>query len=99
MEVKFESLTALQVELVDAVYGIAGNDPQSYQSMVVDNFSWFLPIEVQNATGWTKEKTGGVISGALEAGLIGSEDGEYWVNEEVWKAFMDAVEAGVKTQA
>ena len=100
MAIRFETLTALQVALVDTVYRTAGNCPTSYLSMVADNFSWFLPIEVAKATGWSDSQTGGVLSGALSAGIVGTDgDGEFWVETETWQAFADAVEAGLHQQA
>lgn len=103
MKANFTDLTPLQVALIDAVYADAGNAPDSYASMVVDNYSWFSARCICKRTGWSKEKTAGVLSGAIDAGIVGdSGDGtgyDLYINDWVWVLFVDSVKAGLITQA
>jgi len=103
MKTTFADLTPLQVALVDAVYADAGNAPSSYESMVADNFSWFSPRCICKRTGWSKEKTAGVLSGAIEAGIVGDSGGgtgyDLYIDDWVWVLFVESVQAGLITQA
>ena len=87
----YQSLTAMQVQLLDAVIAQAGNGATSVESMIADNFSWFCPKDIREVTGWSKEQCAGVISGALEAGLVTEEErNDFSVPIEVWEMLAEA---------
>lgn len=61
-------MTDKQVRLVQVV--IADSPYDTAEQLLRDNHSWFSAEYVAKATGWSKEATAGVMSGAQEAGLI-----------------------------
>lgn len=64
-------MTELQTRLVEVV--IADSPYDTAEQLLGDNYSWFSAEYVTKVTGWSKERTAGVISGAQEAGLVGYE--------------------------
>jgi hypothetical protein len=70
-------MTDLQKTLVQVV--IADSPYDTAEQLLVDNYSWFSADYVCKATGWSKERTAGVLSGAEVAGLIDfdPEGGKY----------------------
>jgi hypothetical protein len=64
-------MTELQTRLIEVV--IADSPYETAEQLQGDNHSWFGACMVSKVTGWSAEKTGGVISGAQEAGLVGYE--------------------------
>lgn len=82
----YTELTPMQITLLETVLIDAGNCPTSYDTMIGDNFSWFTARDIRRITGWTKEQCAGVISGALEAGLIDEEErNDFSVPVDVWE--------------
>lgn len=61
-------MTELQKTLVQVV--IADSPYDTAEALLLDNYSWFSADMVSKATGWSKERTAGVLSGAQDAGLI-----------------------------
>ena len=64
-------MTDLQKTLVQVV--IADSPYDTAEQLLGDNYSWFSAGMVATETGWSAEKTAGVISGAQDAKLIGYE--------------------------
>ena len=61
-------MTEFQKRLVEVV--IADSPYDTAAQLMVDNYSWFSAEMVSKQTGWSAERTAGVMSGAQDAGLI-----------------------------
>lgn len=70
-------MTEFQKRLVEVV--IADSPYNTAEQLMLDNHSWFSAEMVAKVTGWSAERTAGVMSGAQEAGLIDfdPEGGKY----------------------
>jgi|LauGreDrversion4_2_1035121.scaffolds.fasta_scaffold14547_3 hypothetical protein len=64
-------MTELQTQLIELV--IADSPYDTAEQLQGDNHSWFGASMISKVLGWSAEKTGGVIAGAQEAGLVGYE--------------------------
>jgi hypothetical protein len=70
-------MTEFQKRLVEVV--IADSPYETAAQLMLDNHSWFSAEMVAKVTGWSNERTAGVMSGAQDAGLIDfdPEGGKY----------------------
>ena len=98
MKLTFENITPLQLELICAIYEDAGNGARDYDSMYHDNFSWFSGSQIMRQLGWDKQKTAGVISGAMSAGIVDDSGNgtkyDLCVQTDVWMVLHNACLAG-----